>query len=408
MRPRRALLITSNFPRWEGDTTTPFVLRLAQDLQAQGWGVDVLAPHAPGALRRETLAGVDVRRFRYFVPASGQTVCYGGGALINLRQSRSNWVKVPLLVAAELVATLRLLMRRRYAIVNAHWILPQGFVAAIAGWLTQTPVVTTIHGGDVFDLQGGIFARFKSWALRHSRAVTVNSSATRDAAISLAPDSSIATIPMGVDPPAAADRTRVAEIRHDRRRGQGPFLLFVGRLIIEKGIDDLLAAVSILAPVLPDVTLGIVGAGQDRAELETLAEQYAIEDRVFFTGWLERDEVQAYMAAADALIGPSKRAETGWREGLGLVFLEALAAGTPVIASASGGIPDIVRDGDTGLLVAEAAPDQIADAVRRLREDPRLVDRLVAAGQALVAERYTRSASATRFANLFDEIREQR
>ena len=78
----RILCLTSNFPRWEGDSTTPFVLHLAQDLQALGWRVDVLAPHAPGAAVRETLGGVRVERFRYLWPERLETVCYRGGALI--------------------------------------------------------------------------------------------------------------------------------------------------------------------------------------------------------------------------------------------------------------------------------------------------------------------------------------
>ena len=71
----RVLFVTSNFPRWNGDTTTPFVLHLAQDLQAVGWAVEVLAPHAPGAARQEVLDGITVHRFRYFWPEAWQSVC---------------------------------------------------------------------------------------------------------------------------------------------------------------------------------------------------------------------------------------------------------------------------------------------------------------------------------------------
>lgn len=83
----RILVVTSNFPRWQGDSTTPFVLHLAQDLQNLGWHVDVLAPHSPGSARREVIEGVTAERFRYLWPTRLQTVCYQGGALINLRLS---------------------------------------------------------------------------------------------------------------------------------------------------------------------------------------------------------------------------------------------------------------------------------------------------------------------------------
>ena len=174
----RICLLTSNFPRWPQDATTPFVLHLAQDLQALGWAVEVLAPHAPGAARREVLDGVPVRRFRYLWPAAQQTVCYQGGALSNLRTRRTNWLKLPLLVFFEWLALMALLARGRHDLIHAHWILPQGFVAVAGAWMFRIPVVITAHGSDVFGLRGWPMAWFKRFALRRAAAVTVNSSAT--------------------------------------------------------------------------------------------------------------------------------------------------------------------------------------------------------------------------------------
>jgi glycosyltransferase involved in cell wall biosynthesis len=397
------LLLTSNFPRWSGDTTTPFVLNLAADLQGHGWQVEVVAPHAPGAKRNESLGGVQIRRFRYMLPESKQTVAYEGGALINLRRNKANWLKVPFLVLAELVTTVRLLITRRYALVNAHWILPQGFVGALAGGLTRTPLVTTVHGGDVFDLQGKSLVRFKGWALHRSQVVTVNSSATEAAVYKLAPSADIRRIPMGVDvSPPDAEHASALRLRH--RNGDGPLVVFVGRLVLEKGVDDLIRAIAILREELPETTALIGGTGQDEPELVRLRDHLGIGDCVTFTGWIEPEEVRAYLAAADVFAGPSKQAESGWREGLGLVFLEAMAAGTPVVATASGGITDIVRDVETGLLVAEGAPDEIANAIARIHNDPPLRKRLVDNGRNQVIESFSRDSSAASFAKLFSEI----
>ncbi|MCH8284240.1 MAG: methyltransferase domain-containing protein, partial [Chloroflexi bacterium] len=133
----RVCLLTSNLPRWPGDATTPFVLHLAQDLRHLGVDVEVLAPHAPGAKRVEILDGVPVSRFRYFWPAKGETLCYQGGALLNLRRSPSYWLKLPLFVLCDLGALRRLHHRRPFDVIHAHWILPQGFVAVLAGCLTR-------------------------------------------------------------------------------------------------------------------------------------------------------------------------------------------------------------------------------------------------------------------------------
>lgn len=186
-RAGRVLLLTSNFPRWAGDATTPFVLHLAQDLREFGWQVDVLAPHAPGSALEETLDGVAVRRFRYLWPASLQSLCYRGGALVNLRRSRSRFLQVPPFVLAEWAAALRRLATGRYGLLHSHWIVPQGFTGVLAARPLGVPHVATVHGGDVFALNGRLLSGFKRFALRGADAVTVNSSATLDAVERIAP-----------------------------------------------------------------------------------------------------------------------------------------------------------------------------------------------------------------------------
>lgn len=403
----RILCLTSNYPRWEGDSTTPFVLHLAQDLIRLGWEVDVLAPHAPGARRREVLRGVPVERFRYLWPERAQTVCYRGGALVNLRKNPLNKLKLPALVGAELVAAARRALVRPYDLVHSHWILPQGFVGAAVARLKPLPHVVTVHGGDVFGLRGALLEGIKRGVLRRAAAVTVNSSCTESEVRRIAPDlRCLARIPMGVDTaPADPDRlARAAELRGSLRSGAGPLLLFVGRMVDEKGLADLLHAVALLAPTLPDTRLLAVGEGQDRPALERLARDLGIAGRTRFAGWVDAAEVPTYLAAADIFVGPSRRGPDGWMEAQGLTFAEAMAAGTPVVATRHGGIVDTVIDGETGLLVAERAPDRIAAAVRRLYAEPELGRRLAERGRALVRERFSRPACAGAFSRLFASL----
>ncbi len=124
----RVLTLTSNFPRWHADSTTPFVLHLARNLQKLGWRVDILAPHAHGAAKTETIDGVRVKRFQYLWPASRQTICYQGGAMVNLRKNKLNYIKLPLLLFFEWLVLRRRFAAHRYDILHSHWILPQGFL----------------------------------------------------------------------------------------------------------------------------------------------------------------------------------------------------------------------------------------------------------------------------------------
>lgn len=400
--PGRILFVTSTFPRWSGDSTTPFILHLAQDLQELGWGVDVIAPHASGAATAEELDGVNVRRFRYMWPASQQTVCYGGGALVNLRKRRSNLAKLPMLVTSEWASVARHLASRQYSIVHAHWILPQGFVAGLAPTWGAARVLT-VHGGDVFGLQSDSMTAFKRVALRRADAVTVNSSATESAVTALWPGVKPIKIPMGVTemPPNPA---KVEQLRLKYRRGAGPLVVFVGRLVDEKGVGDLLDALSLLRRRLPDVTAVLLGEGQDRPSFERQAEGLGLAGCATFTGWVPSEEVPDHLAAADVFVAPSRRASDGWIEAQGLTIAEAMIAGTPVVATRMGGIVDVVADGETGALVDERRPDQIADAIERFAANPSWAGKVADRGRALVRQHLGRRQSAQQFSSLLERL----
>jgi glycosyltransferase involved in cell wall biosynthesis len=407
----RVLCVTSNFPRWDGDSTTPFVLHLAEDLQELGWQVDVLAPHAEkGTSSSERINGVQVERFHYLWPRRAQTVCYHGGALVNLRQNKVNWLKLPPLVTAEWAAVFQRLASHRYDLLHTHWTLPQGFTGVLAAKPLRIPHVLTVHGGDVFDLQGALLRSFKGFSLRHANAVTVNSSATLSATDKIAPGTgNLHRIPMGVD--VRADHrndSRTLEIRQRFRKGAGPLLVFVGRVIEEKGVEDFLQTLRLLGATHPESSGLIVGDGQHRRYFEEMAQSLDIGERVTFTGWVQPEDVPAYLAAADVFVGPSRTAKGGWIEAQGLTFIEAMIARTPVIATRTGGIVDSVKDGITGILVDQREPAQIAQAICKLAEDTDLAARLVDTAFAFANENFSRAASAKAFSALFTRVSARR
>ena len=402
----RVLCVTSNFPRWSGDSTTPFVLHLAQDLQSLGWEIDVLAPHAPRAARTEVIGGVRVERFRYLWPTGQQTVCYQGGALINLRKHPLNWLKLPALVAAETLAIAQKLRAGDYDLMHSHWILPQGFAGMLARRGRPVPHVLTVHGGDIFGLQGRLIRGFKRTALRNADAVTVNSSVTETAVQAVGGSlRRLVRIPMGVSIAPLDDRqAALAErLRQEHRGVEGPLLVFVGRIVAEKGVEDLLRATRLLAECAPGSRAIIIGDGQDRADMEQLARTLGIADVTHFTGWVDAADIPAYLHAADVFVGPSRTAANGWIEAQGLTFIEAMAARIPVVATRVGGIVDAVQDEQTGLLVDERAPEQIARAVVRLWQDDALRRRLVDSAYTAAVEHFSRRVSAEAFSALFAE-----
>jgi glycosyltransferase involved in cell wall biosynthesis len=352
----------------------------------------------------EEVEGVPVERFRYFLPARAENVCYGGGALFNVQGSPWTAAKIPALVGAQYVAIRRRVHSGSYDAVSAHWVLPQGWTA-VRGAAGRTPVITTVHGSDVFGLQHPVLARFKRAALRGSAAVTVNSSATAAAVSALVPEvENVRQIPMGVDIDAVAEDSLVQSWR--RQTGGGPLVAFVGRLIDWKGAQDLVDAAAILASDWPRLRVVVAGSGPLLSSLRAQARELGIDELVIFPGWLARDQVTALQAAADVVVAPSRTSADGSREAQGLSMIEAMALGRPVVAAGSGGITDAIEDGSSGLLVPERDPQALADAIRRLLGDTELAHRL-GDGAANVAKGYSWPHVGKRFVELFEDVVER-
>jgi glycosyltransferase involved in cell wall biosynthesis len=269
---------------------------------------------------------------------------------------------------------------------------------------TRTPHVTTVHGGDVFSLQGRVLKPFKTIALRGSDAVTVNSSATARSVAEIAGSQvTPELIPMGTDV-GEPDPEIVSRVRRKYRSKQGPLLVFVGRLVPEKGVFDVLEALRIIKQGLPGATALIVGEGPSRAVLENLAHASDLLGSVHFAGWVKPAEVVSHMAAGDFVLGPSKQSPDGWVEAFGLTMVEAMASGTPLITTRSGGIPDVVSDGETGILVDPGNIESIASAVIDLLRNPEIASRIATAARHRARSRHSRKASAAAFSELFERV----
>ena len=192
-------------------------------------------------------------------------------------------------------------------------------------------------------------------------------------------------------------RCGIEPARYDTPARSGPVrrLIFIGRLARVKGVPLLLDALARLAPDHPDLRLTLVGDGPDRVSLQAEAEALGLAERVQFTGLLCAAEVAEALAAHDALVLPS------FAEGLPVVLMEALASRLPVVATQVAGIPELVRDGETGLLVPPGDAEALAAAIARLLADPDLCRRMGEAGRARVLAEHDIDREAARLAALF-------
>nr|WP_225589589.1 glycosyltransferase [Pseudoxanthomonas sp. PXM01] len=319
--------MTSTYPRWRGDPEPGFVHELSRRLTDR-FQVVVLGPHAPGALPREVLDGVEVIRYRY-APEALETLVNDGGIVANLRGSPWKLLLVPGFLLSMAWSFFRLLRRRKIDVVHAHWLIPQGFIAAMLTLIggRKPPFVVTSHGADLFAMRSWPLPSIKRFVARRAAGTTVVSEGMRDEMGALGLDvKGVAVEPMGVD---LKQRYR-PDTSVTRSRSQ---LLFVGRLVEKKGLRHLLEAMPLIRSVRPDVTLTVAGFGPELDARRAQAQVLGLTDIVEFVGAVSQDELPALYRRAALFVAPFVAAKSGDQDGLGLVLIEALGCGCPVVVS---------------------------------------------------------------------------
>lgn len=352
MQRKKKLLVTaSTFPRWKGDTEPRFVLDLASHMTDE-FEVTVLVPASPGAKDTEIMDGVKVIRYHYFPIHKWETLCYPGAIVPRIKEKKVRILLVPFLLISLYFKLWRILPE--YDIIHAHWLIPQGIVQSFF----KKPYIVTGHGGDVTSLNKGIIKKLKVRCLKKASHVTVVSNYLKERVEELAnyEIEEPSVISMGVDTSRFGKQYRVENYFN---QGDKKVVLFVGRLAEKKGVTYLIEAMKAV-----DAVLIIVGNGPLHDKLVEQAKD--LGNKVQFGGSKTHDELKTIYASADIFVAPSITAKDGDQEGLGLVMLEAMASGLPVVASRSGGIVEVIVDRKTGLLCEERNVNQLQKNINML------------------------------------------
>lgn len=395
-RQVRILYIVTAFPRRSDDVITPWMSETIARLRTIGIEVEVLAPSYRG-LQDQVIDGVPVHRFRY-APVSLETLTHDQTTPDRIRQRPLYLTLVPFYILAGTAAAVRLGRSGRFDVVHAFWPLPHGIFGIVAARISGIPLVSTFFGVELTWVRRQLpfLAPLIRSIIRRSDAVTVISSHTASEVRRVEAEAVVHTIPFG-----AAVEPRL-ESNGTGRTGDFT-LLFVGRLVERKGVRVLLEALSRLDRSA-GVRVRIVGDGPLRPELVRTAEDLGLGNVVDFTGFVSDEELGAEFDRCDALVLPAIEDSKGDVEGLGVVLIEALLHGKPVIASRSGGIPDIVEDGATGLLVTPGDPEELATAIARLRDDPSFARELAERGRQFVSEKFSWDRVVGQLRSLYSEV----
>ncbi len=398
---KKVLVIGSVYPRFHEDAEVPWLRTSIAHLKKAGLDIQVLAPAYKG-LKSHEIDGVKVNRFRY-APAEWEMLTHEEGA--PSKMASKPWLQllaIPYIISG-FFKCINICRKFRPDVIHAHWPFPHAYIALGAAKLFGIPLVLNFHGAEL------LLIRKKKWvkpllkfAIGQAQAVFANSSFTagkikalRDVDVEWSPyGTTLETRDGGSLPLApAADAASATPSSGDTPQRPDPHpvnskfkILFVGRHIERKGICYLIEA----AKYLPrdQFEIRIVGVGDLTEQLKKQATAIAASNaaEIIFTGKLSPEALANEYKTANVFTLPAIVDSKGDTEGLGVVLIEAMELGLPVVASNVGGISDVVVDGETGILVPEKDPKALAEAYKRLASDNELVKKLLAGAQKRIGE----------------------
>ena len=398
----KVLVIGSVYPRFQEDAEVPWLRTSIAHLKKAGVEIQVLAPAYKG-LKSHDIDGTHVNRFRY-APAAWEILTHEEGA--PSKMASKPWLQllaIPYIING-FFQCIRICRKWRPDVIHAHWPFPHAYIALGAAKLFKIPLVLNFHGAEL------LLIRKKKWvkpllkfAIGQAQAIFANSSFTAGKIKALR-NVNVEWSPYGT---TLEDNKNESGIILSETKDpvtivphpvNGKFkILFVGRHIERKGICYLIEA----AKHLPrdKFEIRIVGVGdlteQLKQQAALLDERRETKDErtqsasIIFTGKLSPEDLANEYKTANVFTLPAIVDHKGDTEGLGVVLIEAMELGLPIVASNVGGIPDVVVDGESGILVPEKDPVALADAFKCLEADPTLIQKLLAGARKRIEECFT-------------------
>ena len=397
MNPNRVLHIVTAFPRSDKeDFMTPWLISLLRGIEARGFHNVVLAPSYKG-LGDQTVFGLEVRRYRYFLK-KWEDLTHDEATPVRLARKPWYLLWVPPMLYAGRRAVKKLLSREKFDIVHIHWPVPMAFAGAPA--YKKVPTVLHFYTAETSMIRRypAIRPFFKKYIRDADRVVALTSYGAQQAKSIY--DREIDIVPYGTKFPERDPEVQFPGKRFPRQ------ILFVGRLVERKGVKYLIEAMPEILERI-DARLIIVGGGPLLEELKRQAQALGLGDRVLFTGFIPAEQKEYYYTSSDVFVLPACFDRHGDTEGQGVVLLEALSHGKPVVASAVGGIVDIIKHEKTGLLVPEKNPHALADAIVRILTNEELYTRLAKDGYKFAKQNFSEDAVAEKMVEIYHQLLKQ-
>lgn len=374
--------------RWNGI----FIQEQAHNLSKLGLDISIVSARIfkedPSFVKEKE----NIKIYRFSFPSKGKLLA---------EYERIPVIRMAIYLISALVKSLKVIRKERCDIIHAHWAIPMGLVAIIAGkYFLKKPVILTAHDSDIttFPKKSKIADKLINFTLNRADLIISVSETLKGIIIDSlnVNPKKIKTIPMGVN------RTLFTPLEQKKAREalnlpqNQKIILFIGALLEIKGIGVLKEAINKIISAYKDAMFILVGSGPFQDDLKKFIEQSKVKEKVSIRGPKPRKEIPLWLAAADILVLPSLS------EGLPTVLCEALAMQTPVIASKVGAIPELLEDGENGLLTKPGDSKDFVYKINKVFDDNKLLSRL--RQNAKLKAEYDTNLTAIKIRQIYDRV----
>lgn len=376
----------------EGEVLTPWLWKILGELKGRGIKIDLFCPTYKGKVG-EYFRGFYIHRYRYCISES-EILGYKTAIPEILKNTKWAYALIPFYILSGLLKSFIISGTENYDVVHVHWPLPLA-IFSLPFKMRGVPVVHSYYTAEIKLSEGlGFLGKFMKLLIHTANAKTAISTYVKD----LLGYEDVVVIPY-------ASALNVKNFHPPKEKPEKPVILFVGRLVERKGVKYLIEAAKILKDTDTNISVHIVGDGPLRKELEEMTRYLGLEDIVLFRGKIGGDELINEYKNSHIFVLPSIIDSRGDTEGLGVVLIEALTFGLPVIGSRVGGIPDIIIDKETGLLVDEKNPTALASAIKYLLLNWEEAKKMVVNGQNRIKENFSPEKVVDRILEIYRSLK---
>lgn len=395
MKKIKLLVTSSSFPVEPGSPVGGgiFIEKLSNEL-AKHFDLNVVTPFLYSEKKLENFSKFRIKRFKYFFK-KGCNLTGGSGVFGNIKSKPIKAFKIPFFLFFQFITLFRTIIREKTDICHAHWLIPQAIQLVIIKKLlikSKFKILLTIHGSDIYRFKSTVFRKLILWTTNNVDVITVVSNALKNELLDFGVEKDIYVYPMGVD----MNLFKKLDIKQKENQ-----ILFVGSLLVKKGLIDLLDAFCALKKRFPKLELKIIGTGSSKY-FENYAISLGVDKSVLWLGKVDNKELPIHYNEANIFILPSHS------EGLGLVSIEAMACECTTVVSNLPSTREYIIPNETGFFIEAKSTKSITLLLTKLLDGTINPKNIVVQGRNYVEKRFSWKISVKNYIELINYLYGQR